>query len=173
MRQITFILALLLGFSALGQEPSDYHFIIDESAGSVIWQRVYDGECDVAEVAQALLAAPAFNINSFDDSVACDYRFEDLAYKSLGYTWGGRSIFVRHPQVAHVVVQVKPGRYRVTVSNITCHIDGVGDLPLDNMSVVHTGDYSPKYRTITMHILDYNYSRAFARLASSDLGDDW
>lgn len=173
MKKLLTIILCLSGWVAIAQEPADYNFIIDEAAKTVIWQKVYDGSCSTDNVLQAMLAGKASNLNSFEGSVTCDYFFQSLEYKDLGYTFMNRSMFVRHPTDAHVVIQIKDGRYRVTVSNIVCHIDSVGDRELNSMSTIHTGDYTPKYRKITMHILDYNFDRVFGRLASPPLDDNW
>ena len=74
---------------------------------------------------------------------------------------------------AHIVVQIKDNRYRVTVNNIECHIERVGTSKLNIMASSNVGDFTPQYRTITEHIIDYNYDKMFSKLASSDLNDNW
>lgn len=99
------------------QEKDAYNFSTKE--GDVIWQKVYLTTLTKDEVFNAIKT----NGNLIDitetDQVLTGNLVERVAeYSSLGYKRGNVPIFVNHLLGGFVKVEMRDGRYRVTVSKM-------------------------------------------------------
>lgn len=174
MRRIYFAL-LFLSSTLWGQNPADYNFVLDGT--TTRWQKVYvvDAPCTPEAISHGIMSVGGVkDLTIVNDLVTFSLEIEPPEYKELGYTFMNRSIFVRHPITANVSIQTKENRYRVTVSNIMCHIDNDKYPPrnLNDMNTITTGDYTERYRKITMEILDYDFNKRFSSLIENQ-DDDW
>ena len=99
------------------QEKDAYNFSTKE--GDVIWQKVYSTTLTKDEVFNAIKTSGNLTDITEADQVLSGNLVERVAeYSSLGYKRGSVPIFVNHLLGGYVKVEMRDGRYRVTVSKM-------------------------------------------------------
>ena len=117
MKQIAFI-AILLAFSANSWAQDGSRFSTDGAA--VTWQHVYQTPLDSAAVVDGLLGSGLFdNVIITKDGFTCRIIPHEVDYRGAGMKRGLVSMYLLGGEMeGRAVVQVREGRYRVTVDGI-------------------------------------------------------
>ena len=110
-------LCLFALFCTLGYAQDPYNFSTKD--GDVIWQKVYPTTLDTRAVFNAIKTSGNLSDITETDQVLTGNLIERTAeYSSLGYSRGSVPIFVNHLLGGFVKVEMREGRYRVTVSKM-------------------------------------------------------
>ena len=116
----TLLISLFAGlFCILGlaQEKETYNF--STKNGDVIWQKVYPTALDTRAVFDAIKTnGSLFDITETEQVLTGNLVERAAEYSSLGYSRGEVPIFVNHLLGGFVKVEMREGRYRVTVSKM-------------------------------------------------------
>ena len=113
---ISFLFSILC-IIGIAQEKDAYNFSIKE--GDVIWQKVYSTTLTRDEVFNVIKTNGALTDIMETDQVLTGNLVERVAeYTSLGYKRGAVPIFLNHLLGGFVKVEMRDGRYRVTVSKM-------------------------------------------------------
>lgn len=117
MRKIA-LFAILFAFSAISWAQNDSRFSTDGS--SVMWQNVYQTQLDSAGVVDGLLSSGHFDGVIFTkDGLTCRIVPHEVDYRGAGMKRGLVSMYLLGGELeARAVVQIREGRYRVTVDEM-------------------------------------------------------
>ena len=119
MNRFLFLICLFIGSLgfASAQEKDAYYFSTQD--GDVIWQKVYPTNLSTKEVFDAIkTSGNLFDITETDQVLTGNLVERVAEYSSLGYKRGNVPIFVNHLLGGFVKVEMRDGRYRVTVSKM-------------------------------------------------------
>ena len=147
------------------------NFVMD--GNQVLWQRVYENDTDIARVELNLRSKGFFRDFYHQDGVVTAelYGFR-LNIEGAGYKRMSVPIYLPNGIFsAFVKVQIKEGKYRVTVSRIGYHIDRMGDSSLSDMAL-EDGKFSDKFFGAPSKIINYNFFGLFNDLGEND-DDEW
>lgn len=117
MRKIA-LFAILLAFPAILLAQDDSRFSTD--GASVKWQNVYQTQLDSAGVVDALLASGKFDgFAQTKDGFTCKILQHEVNWRGMGIKRGALPMYMLGGELdAHATVQIREGRYRVTVDRI-------------------------------------------------------
>ena len=112
---LTLILFSFLFVLVYAQETNNF----STKDGDVIWQKVYQTTLDTRAVFDAIKTSGNLLDVTETEQVLTGNLVERAAdYSSLGYSRGNVPIFVHHLLGGFVKVEMREGRYRVTVSKM-------------------------------------------------------
>ena len=117
MRRFAFI-AILLAFAATAWAQDGSRFSTD--GATVTWQQVYQTPLDSADVVDGLLGSGKFdNVILTKDGFTCRIIPHEVDYRGAGMKRGLVSMYLLGGEMeGRAVVQIREGRYRVTVDGI-------------------------------------------------------
>ena len=113
MKRLALLLCVLLSVSAAAQ--TDFKVV----EGNLIWQKVYTSTSTLEDIANSLQNSGAVaDISVADGLITCRIPDTPIDYKSAGFSRGTLpGYIVLNDLAAFATIQVKEGRYRVTVEN--------------------------------------------------------
>lgn len=177
-RIIIIFVALLANLIAQAQE---HNFIASE--GRLFWQKVYEYNVTVDELASSLhIGGKVVDVSILGDIITCVIPNTPFALKEAGLSRGMVPMYISlNDFTAFVKIQIKEGRYRVTVSDIML-------IANQNTSLSNTGErmdietYAVKRGELSNAVsktfapilgvwLDQTFD--FNKLNTSVGGDDW
>ena len=128
-----FFIALLCMFTATGVYAQTNNFSVTEE-GNLIWQKVFESQSSYEDIFNIILNSGSFtDILDNGGVITCRIPQSKVDYKSMGFSRGTVPIYVAtYDFTGFATIQVKDGRYRVTVEKIVmiCNENGlskVGD----------------------------------------------
>lgn len=141
------IITLVSIFTCISAYCQSNLFVED---GTLVWQKVYEESRTVEEIVKMLEDSQkvtyiqstkdlgeAEKAQGLEGTVSCSMLYTGFDYEEAGFKRGGTPIYiVGNNFSAHVYIQVKEDRYRVTVINFTLSVSI--DTPLADI-----GDQSP------------------------------
>ena len=166
-------IAILLFVVALSfaQEKNEYNFFTQE--GDVVWQKVFQTDLDAKAVFTAIKTSGNITDITETESVLVGNLVERKAeYASLGYSRGSVPIFVNDLLGGFVKIEMRDGRYRVTVNKMY-RID-------DNSSARERTDFTfyvnkkgvlRLFPETAQKIFDHNFMRMFD--VNAQIEEDW
>lgn len=170
MKRIILLFLLLFPIVASAQEKG---FSIDGT--SLKWQKVYQAQ-DVAiqDVAYNLQAAGVFHsIEKGDGMVTCELQGLGLDYKGSGFKRMSLPLYIANDKYsAFVTVQVREGRYRVTVDRIRHRNSNYGDGPLETFAIDKDGAFKEAFLGAPADVIEYTFDGLFSGLAKP-VDDEW
>ena len=112
------LFAILLASSAILLAQNDSRFSTD--GASVKWQNVYQTQLDSAGVVDGLLASGKFDgFVQTKDGFTCRILQHEVNWRGMGIKRGTLPMYMLGGELdAHATVQIREGRYRVTVDEI-------------------------------------------------------
>ena len=119
MKRLLLLICLFIGSYgfASAQEKDAYNFSTKD--GDVIWQKVYPTNLSTKDVFDAIKTnGGLFDITETDHVMTGNLVERVAEYSSLGYKRGNVPIFVNHLLGGFAKVEMRDGRYRVTVSKM-------------------------------------------------------
>lgn len=176
MKKILFPLVLAVLLSACSipahvpQGPDNFQI----KGHTVIWQKTYNAGVDQVTLMKNLIARGVMReYYEFDDYVCFHTVQIMLAYDLSMFRGQDLPVFVRHPMEAFVTIQLKEGRYRVTVEQIMFTMDRLGSFSLASQ-VLAGEEFKPKFtRTGARWIMDTNIDALFTGLDIPRLDDNF
>lgn len=141
MRGKVFLVLMALFATATINAQTNNFAVSDD--GKLIWQRVFDSQASYQDIYNLVLNSGSFtDIVDNDGVITCRIPQTMVDFKSMGFSRGNIPIYVAtNDFTGFATIQVKEGRYRVTVEKIVmiCNENGlskVGDeTPLDTWGV--------------------------------------
>lgn len=134
MRRIIFFLyALLITSYCYSQNASPYKCLKLDEGGNLIFEQVYECDSLNSDEVKSMLSSYVPSISSFKDYqqdgkvITGTITAGMVDYKKYGGKWSNTAIFLNWPFSANVNFQWKDGRYKVTVTNITFHVNGANN----------------------------------------------
>lgn len=173
MKKILFaILALLPGLSVLAQTPEELHFYVD--GGNVCWQQVYESQADSTAILDYLLGSGNFaDLTGISGGISFSVLPRKVDYRAAGLKTGSVAMYIlNYMMTAHGVLQMREGRYRVTVDHVVFRADP--DTPLETYALDRTGKFKPLFTASSANAgqaLDYELTQLFTVRAVEE--DTW
>ena len=168
MKRICLALLLaLVGLTARAQE----NFYIDK--GEIIWRRVFESAADLKTIETNFRAKGCFrDFNSYDGLITAELYGLRLNIEATGYKRMSLPIYLPNGVFsAFVIVQVKEGRYRVTLRRVGYSIDRMGSSMLSSMAVKE-GAFDDKFVGPPSDVLNFNFFNLFCDLGE-EVDNDW
>ena len=129
------LLTILLASLCYSLGAQVNNFSVSDS-NQLFWQKVYESEMTYDDIHNELLNGGYFtDILNNDGIITCRMPRTTVDVKALGYDRGSIPIYVSITDISgFVTIQVKDGRYRVTVDNIilTYNDSAVSDIGESN-----------------------------------------
>ena len=119
MKRLLLLICFFIGslWITSAQEKDAYNFSTKD--GDVIWQKVYPTNLSTKEVFDAIkTSGNLFDITETDQVMTGNLVERVAEYSSLGYKRGTVPIFVNHLLGGFAEVEMRDGRYRVTISKM-------------------------------------------------------
>ncbi len=117
MNKLISLSLLTVFFSLVGYAQETYNFSIKD--GDIVWQKVYPTTLNTRAIFDAIKTSGNLCDITETEQVLTGNLVERVAeYSSLGYSRGNVPIFVNQLLGGFVKVEVRDGRYRVTVSKL-------------------------------------------------------
>ena len=180
MRKIA-LFAILLAFSAISWAQNESRFSTDGS--SVVWQNVYQTQLDSAGVVDGLLASGHFDgVILSKDGFTCRVVPHEVDYRGAGMKRGLTSMYLLGGELeARAVVQIREGRYRVTVdemvftTTLETPLSKRGERTKLELYVLTGGGAfrSNFWNKGSAPVLDYDLLSLFEVKAAEAQDDDW
>lgn len=164
-------LCLTLCFGMRAQTAEDYHFSLRD--GYVTWQMVYDSPIDSTSVINYLLGSGNFadlaeTTNGFSFTIlprSADYQ---AARVKRGMT---AMYLLNYQMTAHGLLQMRDGRYRVTVDHIAFP-DGASQTSLETYALNRQADFKALFFSMNAAlIIDHELTGLFTIREETD--EDW
>ncbi len=101
------------------EENPGYNFLVDDDK-DLVWQKVFIDDASEEDIASMLTANTYFsNIQVASDVISCNVEIPKPKYDAVGFKPSDIHLNARNAPIKGTVrIQFRPGRYRVTVSNI-------------------------------------------------------
>ena len=172
---------ILLAFSAALFAQDGSRFSTD--GASVTWQQVYQTPLDSAGVADGLIASGHFdNVVVTKDGFSCRIVPHMADYMGAGVKRGLAAMYIVSADMeGRAIVQIREGRYRVTVDEIvfTTNISGGIFTPgtrtkLETYALNGSGQFRKNFWSKgASPIIDYDLFSLFELKERDDLEEDW
>ena len=182
MKRVVFALSLL-AVSFVGIAQDDSRFSTDGT--SVIWRNVYQTQLDSAGVVDGLLASGHFdNVIFTKDGFTCKIIPHEADYRGAGMKRGNVFMYINTADMeGRAVVQIREGRYRVTVDEIvfTTNISGGGGVfkqgertALERYALNGSGSFRNNFWSKgSSPVIDYDLFSLFEIKERDDQDEDW
>lgn len=174
--------AILFAFCAIIYAQEDSRFSTDGK--SVTWQNVYQTQLDSAGVVNGLLSSGHFDgVIPTKDGFTCRVIPHEADYRGAGLKRGLVVMYISTSELeGRAVVQIREGRYRVTVDEIvfTTNITGGGGVfqqgertALERYALNSGGDFRRAFwNKGASPVLDYDLYSLF-EIREPDQDDEW
>lgn len=170
-RIFSIVIILLYGLSSYAQERTQYNFFTQD--GDVVWQKVFTTDQDVVAVFTAIKTAGVLTDITETETVLVGSLIERKAeYASLGYSRGSVPIFVNHLLGGFAKIEMRDGRYRVTVNKMY-RIDDASPANdrTDFTFYVNKKGQLRLFPERAQEIFDYNFTKMFEVKPQKE--EDW
>lgn len=125
MKKLITIIVFLTSVICYAQNLYTY-FKIDN--GQLVYERIYNidsiaaGKIDTLLQQQLPTAKGITNVQSNNGAITCSIVDLIVNYKKYGGTAMGTAMFLNDPFTANVSIQIKEGKYKITVTNIVFNL---------------------------------------------------
>ena len=170
-RKLTIILSALACMVAAAQTPEDYHFSVKDNY--VTWQLVYAAPIDTDAALDYLLGSGNFaDVTDVSDGISFTILPRSVDFAAAGFKRLSVPMYlVNYPMTAHGLLQVRDGRYRVTVD----HVSFVDNPPmsLELFALRKGGVFAPLFVSgKAAFILDNDFTALFT-IPTETTEEDW
>lgn len=130
MKRFLTLICILICSSAQAQKTPKNFLITDD--GSVIWQKVYDTDCNLESLfTNVVNSGRLSDVITLNGMITAQLHNGNVNFKALGYSRGQVPMYIGTGNFsAFVTIQSKEGRYRVTFQDIIVTINrniGLGE----------------------------------------------
>ena len=158
---ILFVLAVVT-LTATAQTAEDFHFVAD--GGSVRWQLVYESRVDSTAVLDYLLGSGNFaDVVEISGALSFSILPRKVDYRAAGFRAGQIAMYIlNYMMTGHGLLQMREGRYRVTVDHVVFHADP--DTPFETYALDRTGKFKLVFTAPSANaaqVLDYELTQLF------------
>lgn len=117
-RAFSIIVSALACVVAMAQTPEDYHFSVRDNY--VTWQLVYETSIDTDAALDYLLGSGNFaDVSEVSGGLSFTILPRMVDFRASGAQRGNVPMYIlNHPMTAHGLLQIREGRYRVTVDHV-------------------------------------------------------
>lgn len=167
---LIFAILASLTMAASAQTAEDYHFVAD--GGSARWQMVYESPADSTAILDYLLGSGNFaDITGISGGISFTILPRKADYHAAGFRAGRVAMYVlNYMMTGHGLLQLRDGRYRVTVDHIVFQADP--DTPLETFALNRSGAFKPLFTDSSANaaqVLDYELTQLFTiRMVEED-----
>lgn len=170
MKKITLIIALLVGAAAYAQEPSDFGFFVKDR--SVIWHRVFSSQFGEETILDYLYGSGDFtDVVIISDGISFRLAPRFIDVDATGVSRGSLSMYLSlYRMEAHGKIQIREGRYRVTVD----HINFLDEPPvaLETYALNRNAEFKPTFVNLNAALaINLELTRLLEVKTSED--EDW
>ena len=170
-----------LSFGQSISSPSYENWKYDDG---LIWQKVYQTTLPIDEFFSTFLMhivstykTGTQDYHRAEDRLTFNVYGDNVDFKSMGGSWGSTALFVQYPMNYLVIVDVKEGRYRVTVKNIQNDLsrENLGLTELDEVVMKKKNtQFSKSLITVKgMGYINQHFSGKFDLSSIKEDNDDW
>lgn len=166
---LSLCLALCLAMRA--QTAENYHFSLRD--GYVTWQMVYESPIDSTSAINYLLGSGNFaDFVEVSNGTSFSILPRRIDARADGLTTGSVAIYISsYPMIAHGLLEIKPGRYRVTVNRIVFFSDP--DTPIEAYALNKRLEFKQVFVTMNAaRALDSEFTRLFT-IKKAEEEEDW
>ena len=165
---LSFVAAATVSIIAFAQDE----FAINDE-GALYWRKVYQAQVDAESVEYYLRSDGRFHdIQVSGNLVTAELRKLTLEFKSLGYKRMSLPIYIPNDYFSgFVTIQIRDGRYRVTVERIITTNPRLGKGPLDDLAL-SDGEFKEKFLGAPAEIINHNFDTIFSKLSTTE-EDEW
>ena len=178
MKKFIFLFALI-SFTAVGQETKNFKI----ESYELIWQYVYETDLTQEEVLQNLSTKGIWeSFEKVGDELIAISSNMDANYKPLGYGEMSVPMYVARMFVNfHSLIEIKDGRYRVTISNIQL-VQKYDDplvkqgqvISLKDFAINKKGEFKRMFLGKASDIYNHTFKTALEiKKEEEEEGDDW
>lgn len=170
MKKILFAcLAGLLCLSLAGQTPEDHHFSVKD--GFVTWQLVYDADVDADSALDCLLSSGDFaDVVSVAEGFSFTITPRSVDWRSSNVPRSHTPLYILNYQMTgHGLLQIRDGRYRVTVDHIM-FLDNPA-VALETYALTRQGEFRGVFSADSSNaaaVLDHDFTSLFTMPSQSE-----
>lgn len=168
-KAIILFTALFFAIGISAQESEHFHVRND----GLVWQKVYMAEgVSIEKIIQGLLPLSCVSdVTEVAGTVTCEIKGLRMNFKGAGYSRMSIPIYLANGIFyGYVTVQVREGRYRVTVERIVFENMGTSEI---EYFAIKDGALKKGFLEKDGKIMDYTFDSLFSKLANSVLDDEW
>lgn len=170
-KTICLALFALLGLLLAAQTPEDCHFYVKD--GSVFWRQVFESPADSTTLLDHLFGSGNFaDVTEVSNGVSFAIAPRKIDTRAGGFKAGSVAIYVaNYTMTAHALLEMKEGRYRVTVDKIV--FQAGPDTTLETYALNKRMEFKPIFLSMNAaQALDYELTRLFT-VRAPEKEEDW
>lgn len=171
MRKILLIaLFALLGLAAKAQTPEDFHFYVEDQG--ICWRQVYESPADSTAVLDFIFGSGNFaDIVEISSGISFIVTPRKIDTRAGGFKAGSVAVYVsNYTMTAHGLLEMKEGRYRVTVDRIVFQTGP--DTTLETYALNKRMEFKPVFVSMNAaKAIDYELTRLFTIKTAEK--EDW
>ena len=179
MKKILIVAFLIISVSAAVQDESRF----STDGASVTWKNVYQTQLDSAGVADALIGSGRFDgIIPTKDGFSCRIVPHEVDYRGAGVKRGLTAMYLLGGEMeGRAVVQIREGRYRVTVDGVVftttleTPLSKIGERTrLEDYVMNGKGEFRSNFwKKGSAPVLDFDLLSLFEIKETNDQEEDW
>lgn len=170
-KTICVALFALLGLLLAAQTTEDYHFYAED--GRIFWRQVFESPADSTTLLDHIFGSGIFvDIAEISSGISVVLPPQRVDIRAAGLKAGSVSMYIlNYTFTAHALLEMKEGRYRVTVDRIM--IQSQPELPLESYALNRRGEFKPIFVSMNAaQALDHELTRLFT-VRMSEKEEDW
>lgn len=157
MKRMVILLSILICSSAYAQ-----HFNFDKY-GNLIWQSVYETKMSSQDIHKALCKSTYLcNVEKLDSTFyMASLRVSEVDYEAAGYKKMNLPLYLINSHIgpADVIIEYKPGKYKITLKNIDLTpISSFDYGSLHDMAVAEDGYFTDMFTKYAGNIYHYYFT---------------
>lgn len=175
--KIFFVIASLFATLTLNAQINNFSVADNDK---LIWQKVFESTLSYDDIYNLIVNNGSFtDIVNNNGIITCSIKPTTIDVKTFGYSRGSVPMYVvTYDLTGFVSIQVKDGRYRVTVENFVmiCNTDGlskIGDETNLETWAVRNGNLTKGFSKIPSDIYNRFLTEKFTLKEKSYLDNEW
>lgn len=169
-KTICVALFALIGLLLAAQAPEDCHFYVED--GSIFWRQVFESPADSNTLLDHLFGSGNFaDITEVSNGVSFTIAPRKINTRAGGFKAGSVAMYVaNYTMTAHGILEMREGRYRVTVDRIV--FQAGPDTTLETYALNKRMEFKPVFVSMNAaKAIDYELTRLFTIKAAER--EDW
>lgn len=170
-KTICIALFALIGFLLAAQTTEDYHFYVED--GRIFWRQVFESPADSTTLLDHLIGSGNFvDVAEVSSGISFTITPRKIDTRAGGFKAGSVAMYVaNYTMTAHGLLEMKEGRYRVTVDRIV--FQSGPDTTLETYALNRRGEFKPVFVSMNAaQALDHELTRLFT-VRMPEKEEDW
>ena len=170
-KTICLALFALIGLLLAAQTTEDYHFYAED--GRIFWRQVFESPADSTTLLDHLFGSGNFaDITEVSNGISFTIAPRKIDTRAGGFKAGSVAMYVaNYTMTAHGLLEMKEGRYRVTVDRIIFQSEP--DTTLETYALNRRGEFKPVFLSMNAaQALDHELTRLFT-VRMPEKEEDW